>query len=108
MTSDPGTMHVLLSVTRDVPATRLSAYAAAWRRLRDAAAQAGVHAWHFRSAAAAEAGRFLEFLEWHSAGGDPTVAGPLRAALAQLDAAFPGERDVWHEVPSESSAEGAP
>ncbi len=101
-------MHVLLSVTRHVPAVHLPGYDGLWRRLRDAAADAGVHAWRFRSAGQSEPARFLEFLEWRADRPDPTGAGPLAQTLAELEAAWPGEGETWHEAIDEYYQEGAP
>ena len=101
-------MHVLLSLTRRVPGAQLAAYERSWRRLHAAAGDAGAHAWRFRSAAASEPARFLEFLEWHSDRPDPPAAGPLQQALAELDGAWPGEGETWQEVVAEQYQEGAP
>jgi len=101
-------MRVLLSITRRVPAGEQAAYEGAWRRLRQAAGDAGVHAWRFRAAAASEPTPYLEFLEWRADGSAPTASGSLAAALAELEDAFPGEGGMWHEVTGESLQEGGP
>jgi hypothetical protein len=89
--------HALLTIRRHVPGSGLSAYLAAWERLRAAAAAAGAHAWLFRSPA--QPGLYLEFLEWAAAAA-PLVRADVAAALATLAAAFPGEDELWDEVPA--------
>ena len=101
-------MHVLLSITRPVPAGQLQVYELSWRRLRAAAGDVGVHAWRFRSAVVSEPTRYLEFLEWRADRDDPTATGPLREALAELGDTLPGEAETWHELAGEPSQERAP
>ncbi len=108
MTDRPEDVHVLLTVTREVPAERLPEYARAWSRMAAAAARAGAHAWRFRSGDRSAPQRYLEFVEWRAGQEDPTTTALLATALAQLDAGWPGERSTWHEVRDESSEEGLP
>ncbi len=98
--------HRLLVVMRRVPRERLGEYAHAWERVRSAAAAAGVHAWRFQATPPADPDEYLEFLEWSSTAGDPTVGGTLGAAAGQLQAAFPGEARRWDEVVEELAEEG--
>lgn len=72
----------LVSIRRSVPAGRAPEYAAAWARLREAAAARGAHAWVFRAEADADAR--LEFIEFRP-GADPRGAPAVAEALLALE-----------------------
>ncbi|HSJ06647.1 MAG TPA: hypothetical protein VK936_08095 [Longimicrobiales bacterium] len=90
-------MRRLLSTRRHVPLDRLDEYAAAWLATRDAVAAAGGRAWLFRGAGHDD--RFMEFVEWDSAAGEPLDSAEVRSAIARLGTFAPAaDASEWEEA----------
>jgi hypothetical protein len=90
-------MRRLLSTRRHVPLDRLDGYSAAWLALRDAVVAAGGRAWLFRGAGHDD--RFMEFVEWDAAAGEPLDAPEVRSAIARLGTFAPtADTAEWEEA----------
>lgn len=82
----------LVSIIRELPASRLPTYEGAWSTLEAAVTATGAHAWRFRSDTRPD--RFIEFLEF-GAGQDPRDLPDITAHLAALERVAPGLTEEW-------------
>jgi hypothetical protein len=83
---------------RRVVASGAREYALLWRAVSDAVSANDGRAWIFVHHAASEF--FIEFVEWQSSGNEAIIdRAVVRAALRDLDAAFPSEdSETWKEA----------
>ncbi len=74
-----------------------AAYRAAWEAVRARALALGHRAWVFR--AAADASRYIEFVEWRQTAdsADPRADELLRSALTHLDDFGSANTELWIE-----------
>lgn len=90
-------MRRLLSTRRQVPLDRLDGYSAAWLATRDAVVAAGGRAWLFRGVGHDD--RFMEFVEWDAAAGEPLDDEEVRTAVARLETFAPAaDMGEWEEA----------
>lgn len=82
----------LLTSRRTIPTSITESYDHAWERLLEVAAEAGLHAWRFSSAADPRV--FVEFLEFGDSA-DPRADPRFTAALRGLETVAPGVTEEW-------------
>lgn len=89
----------LIETRRVLSGGRRRQYDRAWADLRDAVAEAGAHAWRFRSAADPQL--HIEYLEF-GAGNDPRSVPGIDERLRDLEDIAPGIMEEWIDAPPTS------